>query len=322
MNILIIGGSGLLGTFAVNEALQRGHVVTALARTAHESGGGVRWLTGDVTRMTEAQLREACEGQDALIYALGLDDRVPHARPAYPVFFEDHVTVCTRVGRVAREAGVKKFVVYGSYFTHLDQTQPALAMARHHPYVRARCEQRDAVLALARPGFDTYVLELPYIIGSLPKNVPPWTFLFSMLASPGPVALFFTRGGTAAVTARQVGQASLGAIERDVASGAYPLGGVNWTWAEWAHQFFAAAGFTKRIWALPSFAFVLFGAISGWVLALRGLQRGLAIGPFAKVQYMNVFVDPQRAQGPLGYSHDAYEQELKALVVEWLKLRG
>jgi dihydroflavonol-4-reductase len=322
MNLLVIGGSGLLGTFTVNEALRRGHVVTGLSRTVRESSGGVRWLAGDVTRMTEAQLREACEGQEALVYALGLDDREPRARPSYPVFFEDHVTVCTRVGRVAREAGVKKFVVFGSYFTHFDQTQPELAMARHHPYVRARCEQRDAVLALAGPGFDAYVLELPYIIGSLPKSVPPWTFLFSMLASPGPVALFFTRGGTAAVTARQVAQASLGAIEGSAVSGAYPLGGVNWTWVEWARQFFAAAGFTKRVWGLPAFAFVLFGAISSWVLALRGLQRGLAIGAFAKVQYMNAFVDPRVAQEALGYSHDAYEHELKALVAEWQQLRG
>ena len=321
MNLLVLGGSGLLGTFAVQEALRRGHVVTALARTPRDSGGPVRWLAGDVTRMTEAQLGEACAGQDAVVYALGLDDRQPHPRPSYPVFFEDHVTVCTRVGRAAREAGVKQFVVYGSYFTHLDRAWPALALARHHPYVRSRCEQRDAVLALARPGFDPYVLELPYIIGALPGNVPPWTFLFSMLAGPGPVALFFTRGGTAAVTARQVAQAALGAIERRAPTGAYALGGVNWTWAEWARRFFEAAGTSKRLWSLPSFLFVLFGALSGLFLALRGQERGLAIGPFARLQYAEAFLDPQPAQQALGYPHDDYDAEFKALVREWQGLR-
>jgi dihydroflavonol-4-reductase len=225
VKVLIIGGSGLLGTFAVQESLARGHEVTALARTARQPASGVRWIAGDITRMTEVELADACRGQDAVVYALGIDDRAPHARPSYPVFFDDHVTVCTRVGRGAREVGVKKLVVYGSYFTHFDHTLPSLELAKHHPYVRSRCAQRDAVLALARPGFQAYVLELPYIIGSLPKNVPPWTFLFSMLA--GPVTMFFTRGGTAALTARQVAQASLGAIEGSAPGAAYALGGVK-----------------------------------------------------------------------------------------------
>lgn len=273
----------------------------------------------DVTRMTAAELSEACRGQDAVVYALGLDDRQPHARPSYPVSFEDHVTVCTRVARAARDTGVKKFVVYGSYFTHLDHAMPALALAEHHPYVRSRCAQRDAVLALAAPGFEPYVLELPYIIGSLPGNVPPWTFLFSMLAGPGPVALFFTRGGTAAVTALQVAQAALGAIEREAPSGAYPLGGVNWTWLEWARRFFEAAGFTRRLWSLPRVAFVLFGTVSGWLLALRGQERGLAIAAFARLQYADAFIDPLPAQQALGYPNDAYDVALQALVTEWLR---
>ncbi len=318
MHVLVIGGSGLLGTFAVHEALQRGHVVSAMARTARESET-VRWRAGDVTTMTEGQLREAFTGQDAVVYSLGLDDRHPHARPSYPVFFEDHVTVCTRVARAARDAGVKKLVVYGSYFTHLERTMPEHELAQHHPYVRSRCAQRDAVLALARPGFETYVLELPYIIATLPNTVPAWTFLLSMLA--GPMALFFTRGGTAAVTGRQVAQATLGAIEKAAPSGAYALGGVNWTWPEWARRFFAASGLTNRFFGLPRFVFVLFGAISGAVLTLRGLERGLAIGPFAKVQYSNAFIAPESAHQTLGYSHDDYEAEMVRMVTEFQRLR-
>ena len=308
----------MLGTFTVEEALRRGHGVSAMARTPRESNQ-VHWLTFDVTRLTEAELAQACREHDAVVYSLGLDDRQPHPRPSYPLFYEDHVTVCARVARAARDAGVKKFVVYGSYFTHFDHTMPELALAQHHSYVRSRCAQRDAVLALTRPGFETYVLELPYIIGSLPNAVPPWTFLFTMLT--GPLALFFTRGGTAAVTAHQVAQAALGAIEGTAPSGAYALGGVNWTWLEWARRFFAAAGLHKRVFRLPSFAFVLFGAISGAFLALRGQERGLAIAPFAKLQYANAFIDPAPAQRALGYPHDDYDAELKTLVTRWLALR-
>lgn len=320
MKILIIGGSGFLGTFALNEALQRGHQVTALARRLPENHGLVRWVTGDVTHLAEAQLHELCAGHDAVVYAVGIDDRLPHPKPSYPVFYEDHVTVCSRVARVARDAGVSKFVVYGSYFTHLNQTMPALELAKHHPYVRSRCAQRDTVLALARPGFDPYVLELPYIIGHLPKYVPAWTFLFSMLT--GPVALFFDRGGTAGVTARQVAQATLGAIERPAPSGAFALGGFNWPWREWSRRFFEATGHSRRVWGLPRWAFVFFGAASGALLALRGLERGLAIAPFAQLQYADAFVDPRPAQQALGYGDDDYEAEFRALVTAWRALQG
>lgn len=315
MKILIIGGSGFLGTFALHEALRRGHQVTALARRAPEANGAVTWVTGDVTQLSEAQLQAVCAGHDAVVYALGIDDRQPHPKPSYRVFYEDHVTGCNRVARVAREAGVSKFVVYGSYFTHLNHTMPALELAKHHPYVRSRCAQRDTVLALARPGFDTYVLELPYIIGTLPNSVPAWTFLFTMLT--GPVALFFNRGGTAGVTAKQVAQATLGAIERQVPSGAFALGGFNWPWRDWSRRFFEVTGRSPRVWGLPSWAFVLFGAVSGALLSLRGQERGLSIAALARLQYADAFVDPRPAQQALGYGDDDYEAEFRALVIAW-----
>lgn len=321
MKVLIFGGSGLLGTFAVREALTRGHTVTALARGQPDSAEPVRWLQGDLYQMSDEELRAAVSGQDAVVYALGLDDRESHPHPSYPVFYEDHVTVCLAVLRAAREAGVRKFVVFGSYFTHLDERLPELSLSSHHPYIRSRRDQRDAVLEEARCGFDTYVLELPYIIGSLPGRVPPWSFLFSMLAGRGKLAFFFDRGGTAAVTARQVAQAAMGALEPGTPSGAYPLGGVNWTWPEWAERFFAISRERKILAGIPRTLFALFGLLSSLVLRLRGQERGLSIGRFADLQYRDAFVDPAPAQRALGYPHDDYDGALALLIREWMALR-
>ena len=321
MKVLIFGGSGLLGTFAMREALARGHTVTALARGQQDSTESVRWLRGDLSQMSDEELRAAVSGQDAVVYALGLDDREIHSRPSFPVFYEDHVTVCLAALRAAREAGVRKFVVFGSYFTHFDERMPELNLSAHHPYIRSRRDQRDAVLKEARSGFDTYVLELPYIIGSLPGRVPPWSFLFSMLAGRGKLAFFFDRGGTAAVTAKQVAQAAMGALEPEVPSGAYPLGGVNWSWPEWAERFFAVSRERKILVAIPRALFALFGLLSSLVLRLRGQERGLAIGRFADFQYRDAFVDPAPAQRALAYAHDDYDGALAELIREWMVLR-
>ena len=48
-----------------------------------------------------------------------------------------------------------------------------------------------------------------------------------MLAGNGKHALFFLKGGTAAVTAHQVGVAAIGAIEQGTGGTSYPLGGIN-----------------------------------------------------------------------------------------------
>lgn len=320
MRVLVIGGSGLLGTFAVKEATKRSHSVTALARGQSPSPDSARWLRGDLYQMSDEALRAALSGQDAVVYALGLDDREPRRYPSYPVFFEDHVTVCLRVLRTARALGVKKFVVLGSYFTHLDQRHPELSLSTHHPYIRSRREQRDAVLAEAGPGFDTYVLELPYIIGALPGRVPPWAFLFSMLAVPGRTAFFFRRGGTAAVTAQQVAEAAMGALEPGVPSGAYALGGVNWSWGEWAERFFALTGERKALVGIPRALFALFGVVSSLALRLLGKERGLAIGRFAALQYREAFIDPAPAQEALGYRHDDYDRALAEMVQAWRAL--
>lgn len=90
--------------------------------------------------------------------------------------YQDHVTVCLRVLRAARDAGARKFVVFGSSFTHFDRLLPELNLSVHHPYIRARRDQRETVLAEARPGFDTYVLELPYILGSLSRPRGEWGY--------------------------------------------------------------------------------------------------------------------------------------------------
>lgn len=317
MKLLVFGGTGLLGGSAVEVALQRGHAVTVVARSVKAVPQGVQFEPGDVSTLNEAQLRELCTGHDAVIYALGLDDRNAHRRPALQVFLEDHVTVCSRVARAARDAGVTRFAAYGSYFTHFERTRPQLELAKHHPYITSRCAQRDALLALAAPDFRVFVLELPYIIGSRADNVPPWTFIFSMLA--GPIALFFATGGTAAVTARQVGQAAIGAVEGEAPSGAYALGGVNWTWAEWARRFLAAIGKQRRVFTLSRWAFAFFGGLSSLALALVGKERGLAVGRFSYLHYSDAFVDPEPAQRALNYGPDDYDAAFATLVKHWLK---
>lgn len=319
MNILIIGGSGLLGTHIAREALKRGHAVTILSRGREGAGrdGRIRAIVGDVYDLPGERMDEVFSGQDAVVYALGIDDRRTHPRPAYPIFHKDHVEVCMRMLVEAKKRGASKFLVLGSYFTYFARRFPGMDLVADHIYVRTREEQRQAVLKAASPGFETYVLELPYILGSLEGRVPPWTFLFSMLAARGKFALFFAKGGTAAVTASQVGRAALGAIEGGVGGTSYPLGGKNYAWTDFAKAYAAATGREKAIVPLPAWLFRAFGALSSFFLRLSGRERGLDIGKFAAFQYMDAYIDPADSMAALGYGHEDYDAALAAVIAEW-----
>lgn len=323
MNIFIIGGSGLLGSHIANEALKRGHNVTILSRGNIEgkniSDKNLRHIKGDIYKLSSDELSNILAGQEGVVYALGIDDRQTYKRPAYPQFHQDHVEICLKILKTAKSVGVKKFVVLGSYFTYFENKFPELKLAGNHIYIKTREEQRDAVLKETGSGFDTFVLELPYILGTQEGKVPPWTFLFSMLATPGKVTLFFTKGGTAAVTAVQVGQAAIGAIEQGIGGKAYPLGGKNYKWTDFAKKYFEITKKKKIIIPLYPLVFKIFGIINAFILGLQGIERGLNIGKFTKFQYMDAYLDPAYSMAVLGYKHDNYDDELSDVIKEWIK---
>jgi len=324
MNILIIGGSGLLGSHIVNEAIKHGHNVAILSRGSIERKSifdeNIRHIKGDVYKLSTDELNNILAGQEGVVYALGIDDRQTYRRPAYPQFHQDHVDICLKILKIAKTVGVKKFVVLGSYFTYFENKFPELKLANDHTYIKTREEQRDAVLKETSSEFDSFVLELPYILGSQEGKVPPWTFLFSMLAARGKVTLFFMKGGTAAVTAIQVGQAAIGAIEQGIGGRAYPLGGINYHWMDFAKKYFEITKNEKMVIPLYPVLFKIFGIISAFILHLQGIERGLNIGKFTKFQYMEAYLDPTDSMIALGYNHDNYDNALLNVIKEWIKI--
>jgi putative NADH-flavin reductase len=69
--ILVLGATGGTGRLIVEQALARGHHITALVRSPEKASGlkGARLVVGDVS--DEKVVREALKGQDAVVSALG-----------------------------------------------------------------------------------------------------------------------------------------------------------------------------------------------------------------------------------------------------------
>ncbi|MFB6084620.1 MAG: complex I NDUFA9 subunit family protein [Halorientalis sp.] len=109
MNVLVVGGSGFIGTNLSEELLDRGHDVTVLSRAPESESlpAGVDTVRGDVTAYDS--IEGAFEGQDAVVYLVALS---PLFQPTggNEKHFEIHTEGARNVVQAAEEHGVDRLV--------------------------------------------------------------------------------------------------------------------------------------------------------------------------------------------------------------------
>ena len=254
MRIMIVGGTGFLGYYTTLAALEAGHETGSLAIDDVSLDDwfppSVERRTGNVFEMDEDALTGALAGYDAMVYSIGPDDRVTPKAPAYDFFHERLVTHCARVFRAARRAGVRRAVVYNSYFATLDRLYPKKRLAQTHPYIRCRVEQAERLIAESGD-MDVMVLELPYIFGAMPMRTPIWRDVFIERFFRYPVVCF-PKGGTTMVHARSVGQAGVAALECGARGERYPVGDENHNYRVMLEWMLEGLSVNKPIVQLPA----------------------------------------------------------------------
>jgi len=284
--VLVVGGSGLIGSHAAVQLQAAGWEVTVASRHPVEAGQpthGMPWIAGDYMTddLGEAQL----DGFDDLVFAAGLDIR--HASPEEQddAFWaraqEDGIpAVLAR----AKRAGVRRAVHISSYY-HLVLPE----LATRNRYVRARQLADERSRALADGDFSVVSLNPPSVIGMIPgsvqrrmERIARWAAgrddRFPLTAPPG---------GTNYMSVRSLGQAIVGALQRGEAGRAYLVGDENLTYREYFQRYADAAGTGVRIeeadadhpfqpdaFIVPGRGYVLAYEPDPADTALLGYQRG------------------------------------------------
>jgi nucleoside-diphosphate-sugar epimerase len=312
MKVMIIGGTGFLGYHATRVLLDHAHKITVVGLPPSPPAGlfptEVAINICDIAQLTDPDLSDLMHGHDAIVFAAGVDDRTTPKKPAYPFFLKHNVESVRRVFNLARQAGIRRGVVLGSYFAHFDHLWPEMELPRHHPYIRSRVEQADAAIEAGGEGMEVCILELPYIFGSMTGRVPLWKPLISYILSPFP--LFYPAGGTTCVTVQQVARAICGAVERGRAGARYPIGGENLTWVQLLGRISTLAGKPKQVITLPN-RLVKAGA---WLLrlmhTLQGRESGLEPVSFIDLQTRNTFIDREDVRLELNYTLEELDNAL------------
>lgn len=317
MNVLVIGGTGFLGYYAVQEFLRRGHTVSVLALPPLPAEGllpaGVQVQLANLDHLSDAAVRVLLQGQDGVVFAAGADDRVVPPAPAYPFFYHANVEACSRLFRLARQAGVRRGALLSSYFAYFDRLWPELRLAEHHPYIRSRQEQEEQSLHAALPDLQLVVLELPYIFGAMPGRIPLWSPVVNYVrASP---VLLYPQGGTNMIAVQHVGEAIAGAIEQGQGGERYVVGDENLTWSEFLGRLSRfATGKSKPVITIPTFLFRLQMQSVAKKHQAEGKEGGLDPVEFTRLQTAKTFFDPMPSRQALGYGQGGLDEALRATV--------
>jgi dihydroflavonol-4-reductase len=309
MNIFIIGGTGFIGYHAVLEFLRRGHRVSVLALPPLPDEDllppEVEVILADLDSLFDEDVRSLLTEQQALVFAAGADDRITPKAPAYDFFYEANVRTCSRVFKLAREAGVKRGVLMGSYFAYFDRIWPEMKLSEHHPYIRSRAVQITQVMQVSLPDLALMVLELPYIFGAMPGRIPLWAPLIRYIRYPIP--LFYPRGGTNVIAIQHVAEAIVGAVERGKGGEIYQIGDENLTWKTLLARLSTAAGKKKQVITLPDWLVQAGMGLLDLYFKVQGREGGLDPVQFIKLQTAETFFDPASSRAALGYGSGGLE---------------
>ncbi|MEV7225853.1 NAD(P)H-binding protein [Polymorphospora sp. NPDC051019] len=286
MRILVVGGTGLIGSHVVDVLRERGHAATTLARTA---GPNVDHPL-DLGSASTDELRPLLAGHDGVVYATRADEQRLLRKPIYPKLRRDIVDPVVRLFTAAREQGLTRGVVMGSYYTYHDRLHPQWRLPAHHAYIRCRLEQAREGRAAAGPGLPVAVLELPFIFGRAGDRVSNWVGPLDRWArSRAP--LLVPAGGTAAASARSVADVAVDALEQRRGED-IPVGDENLTWSEMITRIAEAVDRRRRVGRLPAAAVRTSARLGGAFQALGRKQSGINPAHLADLLLAELFIEP------------------------------
>jgi nucleoside-diphosphate-sugar epimerase len=318
MRVLVVGGTGFIGYHATHELARRGHDVTILGLPPGPPDDffpeSVSLELHDIDCLADMDLDRMLKDFDSVVFAAGADDRTIPDSPAAKFFYNANVKSAARFTAAALRAGVKRFVLVGSYFTFLDREWPHMKLAEHHPYIESRRIQYELCTTIAGPDMALVLLELPYVFGSAPGLVPIWSPLVSYVRSGMP--LFYTNGGSNMVSVKSVAQAIAGACEHVKESRIFQVGEENLKWTELLKRL---CHITKRddsaVHIIPDSGLNKVSWLLDALHAIQGRESGLHASHFIRVQTSDAFFDIKDSQAALGYEVGGLDDAMRDTVL-------
>ncbi|HOB29167.1 MAG: hypothetical protein WAQ32_02030 [Dethiobacteria bacterium] len=321
--VFIFGGTGFLGYYSALEFLRKGIAVDTLALPVKDDTDlksiGV-WFPkeiglkyGNLFEMTEEELTGILRGYEAMVYAVGPDDRVVPKAPAYQFFYDRLVTACGRAFSAAKKAGIKKAVLLSSYFCYFDRRYPERKLSQNHTYIRVRNEQAEEMIRIGGKEMAVVILELPYIFGRMPERMPLWKEVFLDRFEKLP-AIFFPKGGTTMIHVTGIAEAVVAATFNGMGGVRYPIGNKNVKYKAMLQIMNDVSGNRKKVINVPTWVATIGGALVDKKYAKEGREGGLNHRKLMHdIQSKDYYYDAKPVWEQLGYKELGYNGGLSII---------
>jgi len=242
MNILMVGGTGLVGAQAALLLTSEGHQVTIMARKPSQAPAiaALPFVQGDYVNDDPSPFNL---GQyDALVFCAGADIRyLPQDGSVTPEGFYSEVNdrAVPAFIAAAKAAGVKRAIYISTFYPQL-----APEKIGQCPYVTSRHNTDVAVRELASDDFNVCSLSLPFVLGRVEGlevgHIDALTAYAKGYLEGMPV--FAPLGGTNHISSESVAHAISSALEVAEPGRDYLLGDANLSWQAYLEAWFSAVG--------------------------------------------------------------------------------
>lgn len=310
--VFVLGGTGFLGYYTVLELLKKGYEVVTLSLPPLPAENlfpeDVSVILNDINKMSDVELLKLLDGCEGFIYAAGADERVVPPSPAMKFFYEANVLPTQRLARLSKTAGVKKFVVFGSYFAEFAERLPETNLI-HEAYPSTRLLQEQVAFAEGEGSMTVTSLRLPYIFGIMNGRLPLWKMFTDQIK--GRPVFPALKGGTAMVTVKQVAQAAVGAMEKGVHRKTYAIGDTNMKYQEFYKMMVEALGQNTEVPVVPYDAVKqIYEGIDAQAKE-QGVEHGIHSAKAAQIQEYDLYLNPEDTFPLLGVERDDVVASIK-----------
>ncbi|MBC6314752.1 NAD-dependent epimerase/dehydratase family protein [Listeria grandensis] len=316
-SVFILGGTGLIGHAATKAFLDtEDYYVTTFSLPPVPEDGVLdpraKHHFGNINDMSDAEIVKLLNGHDIFIFAGGVNSHFIPKKPAKEFFFQANVEPVEHLAQLARQARLSKFILCTSFYNYFHALWPELQLTGIHPYIYASVEQEMRLLNENGNGLTTVALRLPYVVGLVPSQVTAWkTYAKRLHRAEFPLYVDQhnkATGGSCYMTAKQVGQALVGAANESVSSKSYTLGWSNISNEAFLIQAKRALQVDTKIKTMTLRELQAMARKEAHTNELAGREAGLEPVAYTELLTRMLYVNPMEALDDLDYHADNVER--------------